>query len=115
MGLFDSLRSEFGQVAESEMAALLPVALQAAGLGNMQSVVNQLQHAGLGQQVQAWASGQAAPISADELKAILNNDQIQALAHHFGVDPSVVLNMLAQHLPSSVATAAQSGEVSTSN
>jgi len=119
MGLFDSLtqglKSEFGQLAESEAGVLLPAALQAAGLGSLQNVVNQLQQAGLGQQVQAWANGQAQPISADELKAIVNIDQVKQLAQHFGVDPSSALELLAQHLPGAISASAQSGGVTTSN
>jgi len=119
MGLFDSLtqglESSFGQLATSEIAALLPTALQVAGLGNLQNVVNQLQQAGLGAQVESWAQGHPTPVSADELSAIVNNDQIKQLAQHFGVDPNVVLNLLAAHLPGAVHAAAQSGDVSTTN
>jgi len=119
MGLFGSLtqdlESTFGQLASSEVSALLPAALQAAGLGNLQSVVNSLQQAGLGNQVQSWANGQAAPISAGELSAILNIDQVKQLAQHFGVDPNVALNLLAQHLPGAISAASQSGDISTTN
>ena len=119
MGLFNSLaqdlEGEFGQLAASEVSALLPTALQAAGLGNLQNVVNQLQQAGLGRQVQSWANGQAAPITSDELSAIVNTDQVKQLAAHFGVDPNVALNLLARHLPGAVSAAAQSGDVTTTN
>jgi len=68
------------------------------------------------QQVQAWASGQtASPISADQLKAVVNSAQVQQLAQHFGVDPNIALNILAHHLPQAVASASQSGEVTTTN
>jgi hypothetical protein len=33
----------------------------------------------------------------------------------FGVDPTVVLNLLAAHLPGAITTAAQSGDVTTAN
>ena len=89
MGLFDSLKASIGQLAESEAGALIGPALSAAGLGSLQSVVNQLQRrwarpagAGLGQRQTA---GQ--PISADQLSAIVNSEQVQQLAQHFGVDP----------------------------
>lgn len=115
MGLFDSLKSEFGQLAASEAGALLGPALNAAGLGSLQNVIDQLNAAGLGQQVQSWAHGGAAqPITADELKAIVNIEQIKQLAQHFGVDPSVALDMLAKFLPQAVSVASQHGLVSTS-
>jgi uncharacterized protein YidB (DUF937 family) len=119
MGLFGSLtqglESTFGKLATSEISALLPAALQAAGLGNLQSVVNQLQQAGLGQQVESWAQGHPTPVTAEELSAIVNNDQVKQLAEHFGVDPNVVLHLLAAHLPGAIQSAAQSGDVSTTN
>lgn len=117
MGLFGSLtqglESTFGTLAASEISALLPTALQVAGLGNLQNVVNSLQQAGLGDQVQAWANGKPAPITAQELSVLVNNEQVKQLAQHFGVDPTVVLNLLAAHLPGAIASAAQSGDVST--
>jgi uncharacterized protein YidB (DUF937 family) len=119
MGLFgdlsQSLESTFGRLATSEISALLPTALQAAGLGNLQSVVNQLQQAGLGQQVESWAQGHPTPVTADELSAIVNNNQVKQLAGHFGIDPNLVLNLLAAHLPGAIHSAAQSGDVSTTN
>jgi uncharacterized protein YidB (DUF937 family) len=115
MGLFDSLESSLGKLVESEGATLIGPALAAAGLGSLQDVVNQLDALGMGQQVQAWIKGEPAPITADELSAIVSSDQVKQLAQHFGIDPSVVLNLLAQHLPQVVATAAQHGLVSAPN
>ena len=119
MGLFDSLvhglGSTFGTMAASEISALLPTALQVAGLGSLQDVVNSLQQAGLGAQVQAWAKGESAPITPQELSVLVNNEQIKQLAQHFGIDPAVVLNLLAAHLPGAISSAARSGAVSTAN
>ena len=116
MGLFDSLAGEFkgglGQFAEAEIVNLLPTALAATNLGSLQGIVNQLQQAGLGQQVQAWINGGAAPqLTPDMLKAAFDDQHVQQLAQHFGVNPDVVLKLLAQHLPSAVAQGAQSGAV----
>ncbi len=116
MGLFDTLKASIGQFAEAEAGPLLGPALSAAGFGNLQGIVDQLRASGLDQQVQAWASGQtASPISADQLKAVVNSAQVQQLAQHFGVDPNIALNILAHHLPQAVASASQSGEVTTTN
>ncbi len=120
MGLFDSLAGELesvvSKIAGPELLSLLPTALAATNLGDLQGVVNQLQQAGLGQQVQAWASGGPAPtLTPDMLKSVLGSEQVQQLAKHFGVDPDAALNALAQHLPTAVAQAAQDGTVQTSN
>lgn len=116
MGLFDSLKASIGQLAESEAGALIGPALSAAGLGDLQSVVNQLSSAGLGQEVQGWINGGTPPtLTADQLSAIVNSQQVQQLAQHFGIDPSLVLKLLAQHLPQAVAQAAQNGSVTAPN
>jgi uncharacterized protein YidB (DUF937 family) len=120
MGLFDSLATELkgalGQVTEGEIANLLPIALAATNLGSLQGIVNQLQQAGLGQQVQAWINGGEAPhVTPDMLRSALDEQHVQQLAQHFGVNPDVVLNLLAQHLPTAVAQGAQSGTVTNPN
>ena len=117
MGLFDSienaLKSPLGEMLESSAAAMLPGILAKTNLGDLQGVVNQLQQAGLGEHVQAWINGTEAPsLTPDMLQAALGSPQLQELAQHFGVDASEIGALLAQHLPTAVAHAAENGEVS---
>ena len=114
MGLFDSLtdavKGILGQDATNEIAAALPGALAQANLGGLQGIVTQLQASGLGTQVQSWLSnGQNMPITSDQLKAVLSSDQVKQIAEHFGVDPNIALNLLAQHLPTAVDQASPNG------
>ena len=118
MGLFDRVASvlegPLGQFVESEAGVLLPAALQAANLGGLQGVVNQLQQAGLGNHVQAWVNGTEKPeLTPDMLQAALGSQQLQQLAQHYGVDISQVGGLLAQYLPGAVAQAAQNGQINT--
>ena len=118
MGLFDSVTSilegPLGQFVESEAAAVLPQALQAANLGGLQGVVNQLQQAGMGNHVQAWVNGTEKPqLTPDMLQSALGSQQLQQLAQHYGVDVSQVGGLLAQFLPGAVAAAAQNGQIKT--
>ena len=116
MGLFDGLggelKSVLGQVAADELPNLFSTALATTNLGDLQGVVNQLQASGLGPQVQSWlGGGQNLPVTAQQIEAALGSDQVKQLAQHFGVDPGSALNMLAQHLPTVLGQAAQSGAV----
>jgi uncharacterized protein YidB (DUF937 family) len=116
MGILDSLGGAFkgilGQVTAEAAPALISEALGKTNLGNLQGLVNQLQQSGLGAQVQSWlADGENLQITPDQLKAALNNDQVQQLAEHFGINPDSVLQLLSEHLPAAVSQAGQQGTV----
>ena len=112
MGLFDTLKDAAMGALAGQGPAALNAALGKTDLGGLQGIVNQLQASGLGGQVASWlGSGQNLPISADQLKAALSNDQVRALAQHFGIDPDAALNLLAQHLPAAVDAASPDGTI----
>lgn len=115
MGIFDSFggfKGILGQVEAAAVPALLSGALGKTGLGDMQGLVDQLQQGGLGAQVQSWLSnGENLQITPDQLKAVLDDEHVQQLAQHFGIDPDAVLNLLSEHLPAAVSQAGQQGTV----
>jgi uncharacterized protein YidB (DUF937 family) len=116
MGLLDSLtegiKGVLGQAEAAGVPEMLNAALAKTSMGNLQGVVNQLQASGLGAQVQSWlGSGANLPVTADELKAALGNDQVRQLAQHFGVDPDTVLKLLSNQLPAAVDAASPNGSV----
>jgi uncharacterized protein YidB (DUF937 family) len=45
------------------------------------------------------------------LKSAVDNEHIEQLAQHFGVDPDTALKMLAEHLPTAVDQARQQGTI----
>jgi uncharacterized protein YidB (DUF937 family) len=49
------------------------------------------------------------------LKAIFSSEQIQAIADHFGVNATSVLDVVAQFLPQVISAAGQHGLVSATN
>ena len=69
-----------------------------------------LQNGGLGPQVKSWlGNGQNLPITADQLKAVLGNSQLQDLARHLGLPVDEVLTLLAKYLPEIVDKASPNG------
>jgi uncharacterized protein YidB (DUF937 family) len=107
-GLTGGLKSALGQIGAEELQAVLPAALAKTNLGDLQGVVAQLQQGGLGAQVQSWlASGPNLSVTPQQIQAALGSDQVKQLAQHFGVDPNVALNLLAQHLPTIVGKSGQ--------
>ena len=68
--------------------------------GGLAGLVQSFQNNGLGNVVSSWiSSGRNLPISADQIQAVLGNEQIQELARKAGIDPEVARAKLAEVLP----------------
>jgi uncharacterized protein YidB (DUF937 family) len=77
---------------------------------DLNGLVAALEKGGLGPQVQSWlGNGQNMPITADQLKAVLGNAQVQDFARQFGLPVDEMLKLLAQYLPEIVDKASPNG------
>ncbi len=116
MGLLDQLGGVLkGALGEAEAKAL-PVVISAVlaktNLGDLRGLVTKLQQGGLQEQVQSWlGSGQNLPVSADQLRAALGNDQLKQLAQQFGLSTDALLKSLSEHLPMIVDQASPAGVI----
>ena len=114
MGLLDTLKSALSGGGSTEATAIIGALLTQTNLGGLQGIVAKLQEAGLDSQVKSWlGNGTNLPISADQIRSVLNDEQVQKVAQHLGVPVSDALNILAQHLPAAVDQASPSGTLST--
>lgn len=114
MGLFDDLSGTIkgmaGQVGAAAMPVLISAVLAKTNLGDMQGLVAKLQQGGLNSQVQSWlGSGSNLPITTDQLRSALGNEQVRQLAEHFGLPVDAALKLLADHLPAAVDQASPNG------
>ena len=114
MGLLDSLggalKGVLGQVEADAVPALVSAVLAKTDFGDLQGLVNKLQQGGLGDQVQSWlGSGANLPVTADQLRAVLGNEQVQQIARELGLPIDGALKLLAEHLPSVVDQASPNG------
>ena len=114
MGLFDNLsgalKDAVGQVLAAEAPALISAVLAKTNLGDLQGLVAKLQQGGLNEQVQSWlGNGTNLPITADQLRSALGNQQVQQMAQHLGLPVDAVLKLLAEHLPATVDQASPNG------
>jgi len=119
MGLFDelggALKGAMGQVEAEAAPALINSLLAKTQFGDLNGLIAQLQQGGLGPQVQSWlGNGANMPITADQLKAVLGNSQVQEMARHLGLPVDAALNMLSQHLPNVVEQASKNGQLNPS-
>jgi len=65
------------------------------GNGGAQNILQQLSQGGLGDVVQSWlGKGENLPVSADQLQAILGNEQLNQIASRFGIDPHQIATLL---------------------
>ena len=116
MSIFSELGGMFGNLPaehQGNLGGIFQEALQSAG--GYQGVLDKLNQAGLGTQVQSWlaTNGKNLPVSPAEIEAALGNQQLQQLAASFGVPVGQISNLLAQHLPTAVDQASPNGAIPT--
>jgi uncharacterized protein YidB (DUF937 family) len=116
MGILDNLSGAVkglaGQAETAALPALLSAALAKTDLKDMQGLLNKLQQSGLGKQVSSWLGDDInLPITADQLRAALGNEQIQQLAAHFGLPMDKILATVAENLPAIVDKLSPDGKL----
>ncbi len=110
LGLGDVLKGALGQIEGAAVPALVNGLLAKTQYRDLNGLVAALQHGGLNAQVQSWLGpGANLPITADQLKAVLGNSQVQDFARHLGLPVDQTLNLLAQYLPEIVDKASPNG------
>lgn len=112
MGIFDglvgnvlaALQGKEGEGVQSDaLGQALNGALANTQFGSLDGVLSQLQSSGLGAQVASWlGQGNNLPISADQLRSALGNEELQKLGTQLGIPMDQVGEMLAKVLPATV-------------
>jgi len=91
------LASKMGDKAGGMMEALSGLT---GGNLDMGSLMGKLTEGGLGDQVQSWmGDGDNQPVSDDQLKAALGEDQIAAASEKMGCDADSCAQQLSENLP----------------
>ena len=113
IGVFDKfggMKGLLGQVEAAAAPALVSALLSRTDLGSLQGIVTKLQAAGLNDQVRSWlGNGANLPITADQLRSALGNDQVQEIARQLGLPINEALQILSKHLPTAVDQASPNG------
>jgi uncharacterized protein YidB (DUF937 family) len=92
------------------VSGLLNDALQQAG--GLDGVVAKLNDAGLGEKVNSWlGKGANSPLTEDEIRSALGNQQLQQIATKLGIPLDAVAGTLAQHLPNAIDKASPNGTI----
>lgn len=78
-----------------------------AGGGDMSKTLETLAANGLGEQVASWVSNNPnLPVSPDQIRSALGNDQVEQMANATGLPVGDFLKHLADHLPAAAAATA---------
>jgi uncharacterized protein YidB (DUF937 family) len=112
MGLLDDLGlgGALGQLEASALPGLINALLAQTQYHDLAGLVAALEKGGLDAQVKSWlGNGQNMPITADQLKAVLGNAQVQEFARHLGLPVDTMLKILAEALPNIVDQASPNG------
>jgi uncharacterized protein YidB (DUF937 family) len=117
-GLFGQLAGSFlsnpglQQALPGLLGQLVGSGAGGAAGGGLQSLIGQLESAGLGNVVNSWVgSGPNQPIAPEQLAQALPPEQVQSMAQQAGTTPEALLQMLAHALPHAVDHATPNGEV----
>ncbi len=118
MGILNSVlaSSAFKDVIGQVEAAAVPIVLHEVlgndSQGGINTILDQLRKAGLGDTVNSWlGQGKNIQITPDQLKAVLSNDQVKQLCARFGIPADQLMQVLAQQLPNAVDHASPQGTI----
>lgn len=109
MGLLNSLA---GKVLGSTNGIALAAMEIFNKNGGLSGILDQFKAAGFSEQVASWVGlGDNLPISAEQITRALGDDQLAKIATKLNIEPAVLSNKIAQHLPSIVDKMTPNGEV----
>ena len=110
LGLGDMLKSLLGQGESSALPALINAVLAKTQYHDLNGLVAALQKGGLDAQVKSWLGpGANLPVTAEQLRAVLGNAQVQDFARQLGLPVDQALKTMAQYLPEIVDKASPNG------
>ncbi|MHB2208928.1 YidB family protein [Methylobacterium sp. CM6257] len=99
MSLFSTLGGSLEQMA----LKALPGILQQVLPGGLNALLDQLRRSGYESQVNSWLGrGPNEPITAEDLRKVLDNEQVRQMAQKLGVPMDQLFPTLAKALPEAV-------------
>jgi uncharacterized protein YidB (DUF937 family) len=121
MALFDLIIGKAneaisGLANSSHQGAIEQISQLIGGSGNagLQTLLKQFQSKGLGDAAASWVgTGANLPITGDQLKSVLGNEKLLAIARQLGISDEAAANALASLLPEVVNHLTPDGQLPT--
>ncbi len=99
MSLLNTLGGSLGQI----VLKALPGVIQQVLPGGLNALLDQLRRSGYESQVNSWLGrGPNEPITAEDLRKVLDNEQVRQMAEKLGVPMDQLFPTLAHALPETV-------------
>jgi uncharacterized protein YidB (DUF937 family) len=119
MGLLDMVSGALGGQGGGGQDALLKLVMgmlsdngQGGAGGGLGGLLQQLQQAGLGDQVNSWVgTGQNLPVSAEQLQGAFGADRMSQMAEQMGLSTGDLGSQLSQMLPQVVDKLTPNGQL----
>ena len=119
MGLLDMVSGALGGQGGGGQDALLKLVMgmlsdngQGGAGGGLGGLLQQLQQAGLGEQVNSWVgTGQNLPVSAEQLQGAFGADRMSQMAEQMGLSTGDLGAQLSQMLPQVVDKLTPNGQL----
>ena len=122
MGLFDQVIGAVSGAAgqsnngDNPLLSSLMQLLNDPKIGGISGLVQHFQNGGLSEIVNSWVStGQNLPVSADQIKSALGNEQMQDIAGNLGVSTEQASSQLADYLPQLIDKLTPNGTIPEGN
>ncbi len=98
--------------APAQFPGSLSDILASTGFGSLAGIVERLSNGGLQEQVRSWlGNGANLPVSADQIRSALGDEQVQRIAQQLGIPIDRILQILSQYLPAAVDQASPNGKI----
>jgi uncharacterized protein YidB (DUF937 family) len=112
LGALGGMLGRGGGGSASPLTALLPVVTGMLAGGGLSKLMSGMQSAGLEDKARSWISGSSnKPISADEVKKVVDPAHIEQVAQQAGVSHDEAAGLIAQALPAVVNHVTPDGQV----
>lgn len=111
MGLLDQFAGQAGH-AGTEGALLSGAMGLLNSAGGLPGLLQKFKDSGLESQVASWlGNGENQPVSADQVKTALGEENVRQVAEHAGIAPEHAASGLAQMLPEMISKLTPNGVV----
>ena len=83
--------------------------IEGAMIGGVAALLAHMVSKGMGEAVSKWQAGHPHALDAEQMRDLLGEDKITAIAQSTGIDPAQVAQHLADHLPGAALSHSQKG------
>lgn len=117
MGLLDMVTGALGGAGSNPLVGVVMQMLSGNGqAGGLAGLVKTFQEKGLGDQMASWiGTGENQPVSSDQIKTALGDEQLGQIASQLGMDQNQAAGGLAAMLPQVIDKLTPNGQVPQGN